>query len=384
MGTARVLAAIILGKRESSSPEAQSVFALRPNRLLRYYDENAMVDPILIYEPPLLLRNPHLMTLVPRYLPRTMSLTDLPHESRIFATEPDTRLLGHCHWQQNRISAPTVVLVHGLEGSSNSRYMLGIAAKAYRVGFNVVRMNQRNCGGTEHLSPTLYNSGLSSDYRAIVRELATRDGLDRIWLVGYSMGGNLVLKAAGELGGNDPALAGVAAVCPNIDPTVCARALEEPRNWLYHRHFLNGLKSRLRRKAALFPGKWDLTRLDTITRISEFDHWYTAPDGGYQSGADYYDRAGARHVLGSIAVPTLIITAQDDPFIPYSMFTVPTILGHPLIRLIAPRYGGHCGFYHRSRNGEDPYWAENRIVEFLRNSAHSPLPPALKRQKSER
>jgi predicted alpha/beta-fold hydrolase len=330
------------------------------------YDESAMIDPIPIYEPPLLLRNPHLMTLVPRYLPRTTLLADLPHESRVFATEPATQLLGHCHWQRDRTSAPTVVLVHGLEGSSDSRYMLGIAAKAYRAGFNVIRMNQRNCGGTEHLSPTLYNSGLSGDYRAIVRELAGQDGLERIWLVGYSMGGNLVLKAAGELGREEPALAGVAAVCPNIDPTVCARALEEPRNWVYHRHFLNGLKARLRRKAALFPGKWDLSRLGAISRISEFDDRYTAPDGGYRSGADYYDRAGARHVLGALAVPTLIITAQDDPFIPYSMFTVPTILGHPLIRLMAPRHGGHCGFYHRSRNGEDAYWAENRIVDFLR------------------
>jgi predicted alpha/beta-fold hydrolase len=245
--------------------------------------------------------------------------------------------------------------------------MRGIAAKAYRAGFNVIRMNQRTCGGTEHLTPTLYNSGLSGDYRAIVQELARRDGLTRIWLVGYSMGGNLVLKAAGELGGQEPALAGVAAVCPNIDPTLCARALEEPRNWIYHRHFLTQLKSRLRRKAALLPGKWDLAGLDAIARISEFDDRYTASDGGYLSGADYYDRAGARHVLDAITVPTLIITAQDDPFIPYSMFTVPCILSHPRIRLVAPRHGGHCGFFQRRRNGEDAQWAENRILDFLRD-----------------
>jgi predicted alpha/beta-fold hydrolase len=244
--------------------------------------------------------------------------------------------------------------------------MRGIAAKAYQVGFNIIRMNQRTCGGTEHLSPTLYNSGLSWDYRAIVNELVNRDGLGRIWLVGYSMGGNLVLKAAGELGQTQPALAGVAAVCPNIDPTVCARALEEPLNWIYHRHFVTRLKSRLRRKAALFPGKWDLSLLDQIVTISEFDDRYTAPDGGYRDGADYYNRAGARHVLDTIAIPTLIITAQDDPFIPYSMFREPIIQQHPQITLVAPRYGGHCGFFHLSRNGEDPYWAENRILDFLR------------------
>lgn len=306
------------------------------------------------------------MTLVPRYVPRDTSLLRIPEEKRLFTVEPRAQLQGFCHWQDSRHSAPTVILVHGLEGSSESRYMRGIAAKAYRSGFNVIRMNQRTCGGTEHLSPTLYNSGLSSDYRAIIHELADKDQLDRIWLVGYSMGGNLVLKAAGELRKTQPALAGVAAVCPNINPTVCAHALEEPRNWIYHQHFVSQLKARLKRKATLLPGKWDLSLLNQIRTISEFDDVYTAHDGGYRNGADYYDRAGARHVIDTIAVPTLIITAQDDPFIPYSMFTVPTIQQHPHIQVVAPRHGGHCGFFHRSRNGEDPYWAENRIVDFLR------------------
>jgi predicted alpha/beta-fold hydrolase len=243
--------------------------------------------------------------------------------------------------------------------------MRGIAAKAYRAGCNVIRMNQRTCGGTEHLTPTLYNSGLSQDYRAIVQELAHVDGLDRIWLVGYSMGGNLVLKAAGEIGASEAALAGVIAVCPNIDPPQCIEALEQPRNWVSHRHFLVELKARLRRKAALFPGKWDLTKLGDITRLREFDDRYTAPDGGYTSGADYYQRSGARHVLESLAVPTFIITAQDDPFIPYAMFAGPLFQRHPKIRMLAPRYGGHCGFLHRAHNGEDAYWAENRIVDFV-------------------
>lgn len=325
----------------------------------------SMIDITLSFKPPLPLRNAHLMTIVPRYVPRDTSLARLPQESRLFSVEPDAQLQGFCHWQDERKASPTVILVHGLEGCSESRYMRGIAAKAYRAGFNVIRMNQRTCGGTEHLSQTLYNSGLSRDYRSILTELAHQDGLAHIWLVGYSMGGNLVLKAGGELGRTEPALAGVAAVCPNINPTVCARALEESRNFIYHRHFLARLKSRLRRKAALLPGKWDLSQLDRIATISEFDDRYTAHDGGYRDGAEYYDRAGARHVLDTIAVSTLIITAQDDPFIPYSMFTAPKIQRHPHIRVVAPRYGGHCGFFHRSRNGEDPYWAENRIVDFL-------------------
>jgi predicted alpha/beta-fold hydrolase len=243
--------------------------------------------------------------------------------------------------------------------------MLGIACKAWRAGFNAIRLNQRNCGGSEHLTPTLYHNGLSGDVRSVVDELFARNGLEAIWLGGYSMGGNLVLKAAGELGNTHHALKGVVAVCPNIDPATCTDALIQPRNWMYNRHFVHDLKARLRRKAALFPGKFDLSPLATIRTLREFDEMYTAPDGGYKNADDYYEQAGARHVLGNIAVPTLIITAQDDPFIPYRIFDVPALRQNPRIRFLAPAHGGHCGFIQRATLGEDRYWAENRLVEFV-------------------
>ncbi|HEY5627014.1 MAG TPA: alpha/beta fold hydrolase [Nitrospira sp.] len=319
-----------------------------------------------MFQPPFALRNPHLMTLWPRYRFRGKLLAGLPIETRFFTTTPETRLLGYCHWQPKRQATQTLVLLHGLEGCSESHYMLGIASKAYRAGLNVVRLNQRTCGGTEHLTPTLYNSGLSGDYRAVLTELTETEQLERIWLIGYSMGGNLMLKAAGESAGTAPALAGTIAVCPNIDPTECVIALEQPRNWIYHRNFLTRLKSRLRRKAALLPGKWDLTGLEDINRISEFDDRYTAPDGGYRNSADYYNRSGARHVLASIEVPTTIITSQDDPFIPFTMFSNPAITANPNITLFAPSYGGHCGFFQQRQPHEDRYWVENRIVEIVR------------------
>ncbi len=312
-----------------------------------------------------LLRNAHAMTIIPRYWPRRGLLAGVPQEARLFSVATDTQLLGYCHWQADRKSAGTAILVHGLEGCSKSHYMRAIAGKAWRAGLNVIRLNQRTCGGTEHLTPTLYNSGLSADYRAVVAELSDVDGLEHIWLIGYSMGGNLVLKAAGEAGSSVPALRGVLAVCPNIDPTQCVDALELPRNRLYHNHFVARLKARMVRKAALFPGKWDLTSLARITMIREFDDRYTAPDGGYASAADYYDRAGARHVMSRIAVPTFIITAQDDPFIPYRMFPQADIQGNRAITLVAPTHGGHCGFFQRRQATEDSYWGENRLVEIM-------------------
>ena len=305
------------------------------------------------------------MTLFPRFWPRPGLPSGIPVEARLFAVAPQSKVLGYCHWQPDRKRHPTVIVVHGLEGCSESHYMLGIADKAWRQGFNVVRLNQRNCGGTEQLTPTLYNNGMSGDVRTVLGELAARDGLDSVWLGGYSMGGNLVLRAAGELGGSNQALKGVVAVCPNIDPAACTDALIQPRNWIYNRHFVRSLKARLQRKAALFPGKFDLTPLAGIRTLLDFDEEYTAPDGGYRNAADYYEQAGSRHVLGSIAVPTLILTAQDDPFIPYWIFDTPAVRKNSWIRFEAPVHGGHCRFIQRSAFGEGRYWAENRLVEFM-------------------
>ena len=305
------------------------------------------------------------MTLFPRFWSRPGLPSDIPAEARLFSVAPESRILGHCHWHPDPKRHPTLIFLHGLEGDSESHYMLGMAEKAWRRGFNVVRLNQRNCGGSEQHTPTLYNNSMSGDVRAVLEELTARDGLDSIWLGGYSMGGNLVLKAAGELGGSHPALQGVVAVCPNIDPAACTAALIHPRNWIYNLHFVRSLKARLRRKAALFPGRFNPAPLAAIRTLLDFDEAYTAPDGGYRDAADYYEQAGSRHVLGAIAVPTLILTAQDDPFIPYRIFDVPAVRTNPRVRLEASPYGGHCGFIQRPSDGQDRYWAENRLVEFI-------------------
>ena len=243
--------------------------------------------------------------------------------------------------------------------------MRGLAAKAWRAGFNAIRLNQRNCGGTEHETPTLYHSGLTGDLLAVAAELAGKDGLQHLWFAGYSMGGNLVLRMAGEAGVSCAPLKGVMAVCPNIDPAACVAALEERRNWLYHRHFLISMQARMKRKAALFPHRFDVRTLSSIRSLRAFDDAYTAPDGGFLNAADYYEQVGARHVLEQIAVATLIITSQDDPFIPYRIFETASVGRHAHIDFIAPAQGGHCGFVQRPRSEEDVFWAENRLIEFM-------------------
>src|SRR5580693_9893623 len=180
------------------------------------------------FEPHPLLRNPHAQTLVSTFLPRRFPR--LPRSvSRDFEIEPGTRIRGECHWQPVPRERPTLVLVHGLEGSSESGYMLGLAERAFVAGWNAVRLNQRNCGGTESLTPTLYNSGLSGDYRAVLAELIEKDSVPEIFFAGYSMGGNLVLKMAGDLGAAaPPELRGVCAVCPTLDLAACVDALDGP------------------------------------------------------------------------------------------------------------------------------------------------------------
>jgi uncharacterized protein len=245
--------------------------------------------------------------------------------------------------------------------------MLGLAERAFVTGWNAVRLNQRNCGGTETLTPTLYNSGLSNDYRAVMMELIGRDSLPEIFFAGYSMGGNLALKMAGELSGDAPRqLRGVAAVCPALDLARCVDAVGLPRNFIYQRHFVSGLKSRMRRKAKLYPGLYDLARMQRVRTLREFDDVITATYCGFSGASDYYERSSALRVMGKIKIPTLIVTAQDDPFVPFESFSDPALAGNTNVTLFAPAQGGHCAFISKYP-GENRFWVEGRIMEFCKD-----------------
>lgn len=239
------------------------------------------------YRPHPFFCNPHLATVAAACWPRDCSRLPAATD-RLFEVEPGTRLLAKCHWQETPLRHATLVLVHGLEGSSESPYMLGIAERAFQAGFNILRMNQRNCGGTEHLTPTLCHSGLSGDYRAVLDELVKQDELPEIFFSGYSIGGNTI----------------------------------------------------------------------------------TAPEFGYRSAADYYNQASALRVVGQIRVPTMILTAQDDPLVPIDSFRSDAIVGNPFITLVAPEHGGHCAFI-SNNSGDERFWAEQRVVEFC--AQHSEL-----------
>jgi predicted alpha/beta-fold hydrolase len=362
---------LIISAAVPSSAEPDHSLARAPAEILAWFTP---------FEPHPWLSNGHLQTIVGNFLPRPAFR--LPTIAETVEVDPSdaSRVLCHCHWQPEpeRASRLTAVLVHGLEGSSDSRYIRGIAAIAFAAGMNVIRMNMRNCGGSDALTPTLYHSGRSADVGAVMRHFTARFGLERVALVGYSMGGNLVLKFAGEWGaGRGGPLVAVATVCPAIDLAAGADALHEPVNRGYEWHFLRNLKRRIRHKAELFPAIYRIDGLGPIRSIREFDQKIVARYCGFRDADDYYYRAASARVIDRIAVPTLILTAQDDPFIRLLPESRARILANPHIHFVESRHGGHCAFLARRSAGV--HWAEATVVRYLQAVAADTPAPAMPR-----
>ena len=309
------------------------------------------------------LTNGHVMTVYCWGKARAFPSLPAPAE-RLFDVEPGARVLAHCHWQPDAAAHPALVALHGLEGSSSAHYMRGLAAKGFARGFNVVLLNQRNCGGTEAMSEGLYHSGLTADAAHVISELAS-EGIDRVVVAGYSLGGNLALKLAGDYGDTPPpALKGVCAVSPVMELAECVRALERRQNFVYQWNFVRLLKARMRRKAVLYPNTFPLDRLALVRTVRDFDEYFTAPHFSFRGASDYYFRASAMRVIDRIRVPALIITAEDDPFVPPEPFRDPRVRTNPNLHVIVTKHGGHCGFAAEANGADDGYWAETRIAEF--------------------
>lgn len=326
------------------------------------------------FAPRRFVANGHLQTILGNFLPRANSLppaeTILVEASPSIGNQIASRVRCDCHWQPAdiRASRPTAIIVHGLEGSSNSQYVVGNANKLWNAGGNVIRMNMRNCGGTEGQTPTLYHSGLSSDVGAVMRHFIAEQRLTSISLIGYSMGGNLVLKLAGELGSNAPVqLRSIIGVSPAIDLGPSADALHEPWNRLYEMKFIRALLARYRRKVALFPQAYDPDRADGVRSIRDFDDRITAFYSGFTGADDYYYRAASARVLDRIAVPTLLINADDDPFVRLLPRSRELIAANPHITFIESSNGGHCAFLAAPDvvTGYDGYWAEHTLLRYL-------------------
>jgi predicted alpha/beta-fold hydrolase len=286
----------------------------------------------------------------------------LPSESRAVDTEDGARLLLRATWQPGPRAAHTALLiVHGLGGSDASAYVVSTGRLAFSRGWHVVRMNMRGCGDGEALCPLLYNAGLDTDLLAAAEAVAAL--VPRLGVVGFSLGANLALLALGRRHECLPAaLAGVVAVCPPLDLSACADALERPGNQFYQRHFVRMLADGYRRRSALRPDLFEAGRERAARTVREFDDLITAPYGGYDGAASYYARSSAGPHLVSIERPALVLAAADDPMIPLeAVVRWPT--SRAVVREIEPT-GGHVGFVGRSA-APGFFWAPERAVGFL-------------------
>jgi predicted alpha/beta-fold hydrolase len=306
-----------------------------------------------------LIRNPHLLTLAGNFWPREIDLARFPATRVEYSIAPRIAIVAYEHQPPGQARGQ-IVFLHGLEGSANAGYIASFAQQALERGYGVHRLNMRTCGGTEPLSETMYHSGLTADPRFVCERLAARN-LGPLFVAGFSLGANVALKLAGELG-DSTLLSGVCAVSAPIDLAACVRAIDKPVNIIYARRFLSRLRARVRCKSAHSPHLYSTRGLAKVNSIWNFDDAFTAPLFGFGTAANYYATQSANNFLSAIRIPTFVIAAQDDPLVPFEIFQQPAFTQNSKITLLAPRHGGHLGFLSRSR---PRFWLDGVCLDWI-------------------
>ena len=312
------------------------------------------------FEP--LFRNPHLATIAANFWSRPDAALRWPVEPLVIQTEPEVRVLAHFQRPDGRPKGE-IVLVHGLEGSSEAGYARSMAYAALQRGYAVLRFNLRGCGD-DCLTLSNYHAGQTSDLLAVLRQ-RIRSTTMPLFLVGYSLGGNVALKLAGELGEEAPdLLAGVCGVSVPIDLAACAAALERRSNFIYQDRFVKRLKARIRRRHSQAPHLYTLEHLPKIRTITDFDNCYTAPLFGFGTAANYFRTQSSNQFLDRIRVRTLIVQAKDDPLIPFEVFDHPAFSRNPYLHLESVEHGGHLGFLARRR---PRFWLDHLLLDWVQS-----------------
>ncbi|MBZ5602023.1 MAG: alpha/beta fold hydrolase [Acidobacteriia bacterium] len=306
-------------------------------------------------------KNPHLSTIAGNFWSRPRSEERWPVEIVDYQTEPNVKVRVLAQRPEGEPRGE-LILVHGLEGSSNAGYARSMVAAALEAGYATHRVNLRSCGGTEELALSNYHSGQTSDVLHIVRE-RRRASRTPIFLAGFSLGGNVTLKLAGELGESArELLAGICAVSTPIDLAACARALGHRRNLIYDRRFLIALKGKIRRRVRQAPDLYTAEHLSKIRTIFDFDDLYTARLFGFGTAENYYRTQSSNQYLEKIRVPALVVISKDDPLVPFEVYDHPAFASNPCLRLLAVEHGGHLGFLARNR---PRFWLDGVVLDWL-------------------
>ena len=310
-----------------------------------------------------LLAHHHLQTVVASQVNLT---TAPPSSTRLVTLEDGDRIALEVSvptgWQPD---APTVLMVHGLCGCHGSPYMVRMANKLYRLGMRVVRMNMRGCGSGKGLARQPYHSGRSEDVLAALEALYHDTPMSSTTLVGFSLGGNVVLKLAGDLQTQAARyVQQVVAVCPPVDLAACVWRLAQPSNRLYEWYFVRRLRAAVSERQALFPDVPTVALPATLS-LYAFDNLYTAPQCGFQDADDYYRRCSAAPVMPHITVPCRILFADDDPFIDASVLQKADLPSH--IQLVHTARGGHLGFLGIPGYAGGFRWMDHLLVQWIRS-----------------
>ncbi|MEZ5361664.1 MAG: alpha/beta fold hydrolase [Bryobacterales bacterium] len=297
-----------------------------------------------------------LQTIMARYWPASADERRWPAVDVYLDTVEGVRVLAK---EQDQGGERTLLCVHGLTACTEARYMMSLAGLALERGWNVIRLNVRNCGGTEALCPTLYHSGLTEDLHSVIAQLAPRP----LWVLGFSMGGHMVLKLAGEWGAAPPEhVRGVCGISVPIRLADCSRRIGERRNFIYEKRFLRQLDATLALKKRLMPQALRGIDSASATSIWDFDDRVTAPAFGFAGAADYYAKASSSGFLSDIAVPALLIQAEDDPFIPFAVYEDEVFERNSNLTLLKSKQGGHVAFLAR---GGHRFWAEEQAIRWF-------------------
>lgn len=315
------------------------------------------------HQAPFWLPNGHFQSIFPALFRKIRNITYT--RERIVTADDDFLNLD---WAKtNKENQGLVVLSHGLEGDSQRQYILGMVRALTRQGYDCLAWNYRSCGGEMNQQVRFYHSGATDDLDAVVQH-ALYKGYQTLYLMGFSLGGNLTLKYLGERG---------RSLCPEIKKAVvfsvpmdllaCSRAIEKPENRVYLRRFLSSLKPKVTAKARVYPDRIDAASYAQVKTFYDFDHIYTAALHGFKGADDYYARNSSKHFVEHIAIPTLIVNALNDPLVPADSLPQATIARLPHVWLELTESGGHCGF-RPGRVHDGMYWSEQRAIDFLREN----------------
>lgn len=309
------------------------------------------------YKAPFPFKNGHLCTMFPALFRKPKLIKDYRRE-RIETSDNDFLDLD---WMDNK-KKRVVIISHGLEGHTDRQYIIGMANQFYLAGFDVLAWSYRGCSEEINRKLQMYHSGATYDLDEVVQHVESI-GIQEIYLVGFSLGGNLTLKYLGEY--NRLSIkAGVAFSVP-LDLHTGSLKIKQRQNWIYNKRFLRSLKKKVIMKNEQFPDQISLEPFKKIKNLMDFDDAYTAPIHGFENALDYYEKSSSKSFLKNIKVPTLVINAMNDPFLSDECLDHTLFESLEHVHFETPEHGGHVGFV--TRNQQGIYWSEQRALAFCEN-----------------